>query len=240
MDRLDQAWRALYAAEGSDWFWWYSHRNSSDQDALFDRLFRDALIAADERAGMAAPEWLQAPIRLGDASAGARLTGITPARGYVTPVLTGAPFPSDAWSAAATLRPASASSGSMQRATGVVERLFVGWDAARLHLRLDVREPLDSFDVLFYLGNPAALPANQRVDAGFAVPDPAPRGLLASTLVRRDAGQSAVFLFAPTVMARGPQKGLRPRPRAKRHSSSACRLPGRDSRWARISRSSSS
>ena len=30
----------LMVAEGSDWFWWYSSRNSSPEDAVFDALFR--------------------------------------------------------------------------------------------------------------------------------------------------------------------------------------------------------
>ncbi len=32
--------RSLLVAEGSDWFWWYSSRNSSPEDAVFDELFR--------------------------------------------------------------------------------------------------------------------------------------------------------------------------------------------------------
>ena len=32
--------KSLLVAEGSDWFWWYSSRNSSPEDAVFDQLFR--------------------------------------------------------------------------------------------------------------------------------------------------------------------------------------------------------
>jgi len=35
--------QALYAAEGSDWFWWFGEGHSSNQDAIFDRLFREHL-----------------------------------------------------------------------------------------------------------------------------------------------------------------------------------------------------
>jgi len=31
------------AAEGSDWFWWFGEGHSSNQDAIFDRLFREHL-----------------------------------------------------------------------------------------------------------------------------------------------------------------------------------------------------
>src|SRR5205823_4512365 len=42
-DKMRQAWEELYIAEGSDWFWWYGEDHSSDQDALFDYLFRKHL-----------------------------------------------------------------------------------------------------------------------------------------------------------------------------------------------------
>jgi len=41
--RLQEAWESLYAAEGSDWFWWYGPDFSTDNDAEFDRLFRSHL-----------------------------------------------------------------------------------------------------------------------------------------------------------------------------------------------------
>ena len=37
------ALREIYAAEGSDWFWWYGPDFTTDNDALFDRLFRQHL-----------------------------------------------------------------------------------------------------------------------------------------------------------------------------------------------------
>jgi alpha-amylase/alpha-mannosidase (GH57 family) len=40
---LERAWRELYIAEGSDWFWWFGDDHSSAQDALFDYLFRKHL-----------------------------------------------------------------------------------------------------------------------------------------------------------------------------------------------------
>jgi alpha-amylase/alpha-mannosidase (GH57 family) len=40
---LESAWRELYIAEGSDWFWWFGDDHSSAQDALFDYLFRKHL-----------------------------------------------------------------------------------------------------------------------------------------------------------------------------------------------------
>ncbi len=35
-----QAWDELFIAQGSDWYWWYGDDHNSEQDDLFDELFR--------------------------------------------------------------------------------------------------------------------------------------------------------------------------------------------------------
>ena len=189
-EQIAAARHALYAAEGSDWFWWYSHRNSSDQDALFDRLFRHALAATYEGLGDEAPAWLAEPIHQAALAADHR-----PATGYVNPVLNAPAYPGESWAPAASLQPAGASTGTMQRAAGVIERLFVGHDTTRLLLRMDLREPIDQFDTLIYLGDATGCTANQRVDAHFADPDAARRDLAACWLIRHDAGHTTPFLY---------------------------------------------
>ncbi|MBI2414005.1 MAG: hypothetical protein HYV24_12450 [Deltaproteobacteria bacterium] len=37
---IAEAWEEVYAAEGSDWFWWYGEEHSSLSDEHFDNLFR--------------------------------------------------------------------------------------------------------------------------------------------------------------------------------------------------------
>ncbi|HUT97818.1 MAG TPA: glycoside hydrolase family 57 protein [bacterium] len=76
----------VYAAEGSDWFWWYGTDQATAPKAEreFDRLFRAHLAAAYRTAGLPVPEELDRPVILdylvwtpdrGDAevSAGTRL-----------------------------------------------------------------------------------------------------------------------------------------------------------------------
>jgi alpha-amylase/alpha-mannosidase (GH57 family) len=46
------AFRALYAAEGSDWFWWFGADHQSEADEAFDDLFRSHLKAACQLAGI--------------------------------------------------------------------------------------------------------------------------------------------------------------------------------------------
>lgn len=59
--KLDPAWRDLYIAEGSDWFWWYSSRNPAPQAALFDQTLRNHLSNVYRRLGLPVPESLHTP-----------------------------------------------------------------------------------------------------------------------------------------------------------------------------------
>ncbi len=203
------AWRALYAAEGSDWFWWYSHRNSSQQDALFDRLFRHNLAAAYEALGDEAPADLAHPISQPPAPG-----GVQPATGFVSPRLTGAPYPGEAWAAAAAFTPATASSGTMQRAEGLIERLFAGHDARTLYLRLDLRGRLADYDIAIYLGCAHVTPINQRPRDRYPDPNQVPASLTLccqialahdqqAPFLYRAAGQEAWAAGAPVASARG-------------------------------------
>jgi alpha-amylase/alpha-mannosidase (GH57 family) len=59
---LKRAWRELYIAEGSDWFWWFGEDHSSAQDALFDYLFRTHLRNVYLLLGVEPPAELDRPI----------------------------------------------------------------------------------------------------------------------------------------------------------------------------------
>jgi alpha-amylase/alpha-mannosidase (GH57 family) len=61
-DQRREAWSALYAAEGSDWFWWYGDDFETDYKSEFDRLFRTHLRNALQRAGVTPPDFLNDPI----------------------------------------------------------------------------------------------------------------------------------------------------------------------------------
>ncbi|MEW6095165.1 MAG: glycoside hydrolase family 57 protein [bacterium] len=61
-DKHPQVFESIYAAEGSDWFWWYGCDYSSDRDAQFDSLFRDHLKNAYFKLGLTHPEILDKAI----------------------------------------------------------------------------------------------------------------------------------------------------------------------------------
>jgi alpha-amylase/alpha-mannosidase (GH57 family) len=62
-EKVRQAWEELYLAEGSDWFWWYGDDHSSEQDALFDYLFRKHLQNIYTLLGDSPPLDLARPIK---------------------------------------------------------------------------------------------------------------------------------------------------------------------------------
>lgn len=61
-DRARSAWDELYAAEGSDWFWWYGDDFDTDFKPEFDRLFRTHLRNVWLHMGLTPPDELTHPI----------------------------------------------------------------------------------------------------------------------------------------------------------------------------------
>jgi alpha-amylase/alpha-mannosidase (GH57 family) len=59
---LRSAWRELYIAEGSDWFWWYGDEHASAQLEVFDYLFRKHLQNIYTLLGDAPPVELGRPL----------------------------------------------------------------------------------------------------------------------------------------------------------------------------------
>lgn len=55
--------RSLYAAEGSDWFWWYGDDHFSPHSDRFDRLFRQHLMNIYRLLGQDPPRQLLEPIK---------------------------------------------------------------------------------------------------------------------------------------------------------------------------------
>lgn len=63
IETMGRAWQKIYAAEGSDWFWWYSSRNESPEEAILDKTFRGHLASVFTLMGVPIPDWLKEPIQ---------------------------------------------------------------------------------------------------------------------------------------------------------------------------------
>jgi alpha-amylase/alpha-mannosidase (GH57 family) len=145
LDVLEDAWRHIYIAEGSDWFWWYYSRNVSGQNQLFDGAFRQHLGRVYYAIGRPVPPWLVEPIQ-----------GLTerqdyrPPSGYTVPRFSAAVEAGLEWTGAGFLEPV-VSAASMQRTDLVLRRLYFGYNPTVLCFRLEARSALGPYDVSLFL-----------------------------------------------------------------------------------------
>jgi alpha-amylase/alpha-mannosidase (GH57 family) len=149
----NEAWEALYAAEGSDWFWWFGDDHYTSDKATFDALFREQLRAVHERAGITVPGWLDVPIA---GLVSGRALENAPVR-FIRPTLDGARTGFYEWTAAGRVV-LGAGGTSMHRGEGIASELYFGFDRERLYFRLDFHAdpPGTDVDLVFELLSPQA------------------------------------------------------------------------------------
>jgi alpha-amylase/alpha-mannosidase (GH57 family) len=123
-----EAWEALYAAEGSDWFWWFGEGHSSNQDAIFDRLFREHLCGIYKALNEPVPPHLHQPVEAHE------VRGDHRPQGFIHPVINGLGDEQD-WDKAGRLEVGGAR-GTMHRSSAI-QRLWYGVDHLNFYLRLD-------------------------------------------------------------------------------------------------------
>jgi alpha-amylase/alpha-mannosidase (GH57 family) len=123
------AWEALFAAEGSDWFWWFGEGHSSNQDAMFDKLFREHLIALYQALNETVPPELYQEVEFHQ-----RKTTYRP-EGYIHPTIDGSGDEQD-WNFAGRLEIGGAS-GTMHQSSSPIQRIFYGVDLFNFFVRVD-------------------------------------------------------------------------------------------------------
>ena len=128
--------RYLYAAEGSDWFWWYGDDHFSPHSSCFDRIFRGYLTMVYRLLGMDAPRELYEPIKK-----------VTPAglvrepSTFITPAINGALDDYFEWLGAG-LYDLSKQSSAMHASEGILLCFFYGYDGESFYFRMDGASPL--------------------------------------------------------------------------------------------------
>jgi len=139
-DALRAAWDELYAAEGSDWFWWYGDEFQTDHKELFDHLFRLHLANVYRLVGSEAPEFLKVPV----------LRQVSPAdirepSALIAPALDGLVTDFYEWQGAGSVdgRPPL---GSMHSRREYFARLYFGFSLEQFYLRLDPLLPDETDD----------------------------------------------------------------------------------------------
>jgi alpha-amylase/alpha-mannosidase (GH57 family) len=125
-----EAWEALYAAEGSDWFWWFGEGHSSNQDAMFDQLFREHLAALYKALNEPIPNHVLQQVEDHDRQ------GDHLPQSFIHPIIDGRGDEQD-WDKAGRFEIGGAR-GTMHRST-TVQRLWYGIDHLNFYLRIDFK-----------------------------------------------------------------------------------------------------
>lgn len=118
---VENAWLAIRAAEGSDWFFWYGADQDSGNDPMFDYLYKLHLIAAYRAVGI---EEAQIPQVLFVRN----IPPLTTALGEVKPTIDGKAAPGE-WDDAAHLT-----------VEGLLKDLWLGYDTNHVYVRVDMAE----------------------------------------------------------------------------------------------------
>ncbi|MCC2639996.1 MAG: hypothetical protein K0S45_409 [Nitrospira sp.] len=128
------AWNELYAAEGSDWFWWYGDDFDTDYKQEFDRLFRTHLRNVWTYAGIPPPDILNQPLVEARTSHGQDPVQLPLV--LIHPDLDGAVSDFFEWRGAGTINP-TPPLGAMWKSETLFTAIFFGFDRELLYLRLD-------------------------------------------------------------------------------------------------------
>jgi len=125
-----EAWEALYAAEGSDWFWWFGEGHTSNQDAMFDQLFREHLAALYMALDEPIPDNVRMPVEAHGNIGDRRPTS------FIHPVIDGLGDEQD-WDKAGRIE-IGGSRGTMHKSSPL-QRLWYGMNHMNFFVRLDFK-----------------------------------------------------------------------------------------------------
>ncbi|MEI8234711.1 MAG: glycoside hydrolase family 57 protein [Verrucomicrobiota bacterium] len=149
--KRDAALREIYAAEGSDWFWWYGPDFSTENDGLFDGLFRQHLKNVYLLCNALPPPELDLPIP------GYTPPAFHPPQRLIAPRLGGGSAETE-WEHAGSYLP-GAEEGAMHEGTRLAKKLWFGCGKTHLYVRLDLAQPapFPPFALRLLLSRPGAV-----------------------------------------------------------------------------------
>jgi alpha-amylase/alpha-mannosidase (GH57 family) len=135
-EALALARRHLYAAEGSDWYWWYGDDFHTELAVEFDALFRALVVTACQLIHAPLPIEALEPIKRVGAPAHGEAKPLREPTLLITPSIDGRETTYFEWQGGGLYRPGQAR-GSMFAATQAFQALHYGFDLQNLYLRLD-------------------------------------------------------------------------------------------------------
>ena len=169
-EQIETAVTYMFAAEGSDWFWWYGSDQESGNDSAFDRQYRETLKQVYLALEQEPPAILDVPIIPEQAASADRA-----ATDLITPTIDGVTDEGE-WDAAGYY---SASGGVMATGVPYFDGIDYGFDKDYLYLRptssLDFEVPPATSSVQIYLGAPGSGDVNNFSQGGTLLGFPANR-----------------------------------------------------------------
>lgn len=130
-EKLKLAWQNVYAAEGSDWFWWYGDDFTSDCDIEFDEIFRMHLGNVFKTLGYDIPDYLKESILY------IKEVQVThPPIAFIEPVIDGSNTHFYEWSDAG-YHDVTRHGGILYKGESYLSRVYFGFSLDTLFIRMD-------------------------------------------------------------------------------------------------------
>lgn len=143
-----KAWDEIYAAEGSDWFWWYGQdmTSPSHDDSPFDQGFRSHLEGMYSFANQALDLRGQEPLSVPSFAPIIQPSAQRPAGPFTTaPVIDGALSPNETeWTTEGGVFYDQDSSGTMANANDDIKEVFYGYTSTHLYVAVRASEDLSA------------------------------------------------------------------------------------------------
>ena len=133
--------RSLYRAEGSDWFWWYGPQFSTENDWLFDRLFRRHLRHVYNLLGEKYPTFLDIPI-----SSSSSVNAFLCPTSTIRPAITGRNDSYYEWSGAGIFESGRKTGGAMYNSIKLTDSMLFGFDRDNLYFKIQLVDPVSFYE----------------------------------------------------------------------------------------------
>lgn len=138
-EKLQNALKEIYIAEGSDWNWWFGDDHSSANDEEFDRLFRTHISNVYKLLEQKLPEYLTIPIKA------KRVRIVRGPSALLKPVIDGIDTNYFEWINAGLID-ASKFGGTMHQSETIVKQVYFGFDLETLYFRFNFLLPSEAED----------------------------------------------------------------------------------------------
>jgi alpha-amylase/alpha-mannosidase (GH57 family) len=130
-EKIQLAWQNMYAAEGSDWFWWYGDDFCTDCDEEFDSIFRMHLGNVYKTLGYDIPEYLKESVLY------IKEVQVTqPPIAFINPVIDGMNTDFYEW-ADAGYHDVKRHGGTLYKGESYFSRIYFGFNLTNFFIRMD-------------------------------------------------------------------------------------------------------